>query len=421
MLRKFCVLLLPFTLFFFCQSAAFAKIELSYSSPPTEIKQDESFSMDVTLSGVDPNAEYYLRGVFYKPESTQYFGFTQNNESSWNSDSSAYTKFYKVTGNGTKQVSFKVDPSSSYFSPNSNYLFKVGRYTSAGSLTWSEQAPAIITVKAILTPTPMPTASPLPNSILTATPSPTITTIPTNSIKLSEIMACPNDDQGEWVELSNNTGSNINLQNWKIKDSTDTHTTEFNTSISAFGYVVVRISSAILNNSGDSVRLFSDQNVLMDQMSYLNCQSGTSVIFINGSWQVTQQITQGTTNVLLSPTTPTPSPTTDESNEDKTVIEEHSASTSDQESTTTENWLNEKYTGEIASLSATVQQEATAESAPIVTISENTPQQPFKKPFLSLATSFLLAGCSYVFSAAILGQRWYNLTSYVLTSVPPSA
>lgn len=84
--------------------------------------------------------------------------------------------------------------------------------------------------------------------------------------------------QGEWVELYNNSTEAVDLTGWYIRDATDgdgnkTNITALNTApasttIAGKGWLVVYMNKAILNNTGDTVRLFNDGDVLVDSHSY---------------------------------------------------------------------------------------------------------------------------------------------------------
>ncbi|MEO8581283.1 MAG: lamin tail domain-containing protein [Patescibacteria group bacterium] len=421
------LILYVFLLLFF-PAAAFAKIELTYSAPPAETDVDHPFTLDVTLSGADQTAEYYIRGVFYKQNTTQYFGLTQNNDGNWQTDTNLVTQFYKITGNGTNTITFKPDTHSSDLIPNTSYFFKVGRYTPGGSLTWSEQTPAVVFLSAAITPTPFVTVAVNPSPTPSTPPVVTPTAVPTSyinpsSIIISEVMACPNKDEGEWVELFNSSDSNQTIHNWKIKDSIDTHNIDVSSTISAHSYLVVHISSAILNNAGDSVRLFTDQNVLNSQMSYIDCQDGTSFILVDGSWQATQTVTPGSTNIFTP--VDTPAPTTDASPSPTLFISETVSEIPILENTVDID-LNDLFD---ESLIASDSTEMSSESAAILP-QESTPETKIKitsqqteKPHnsvFSASTAFLLGGGSYVLSAALLAQRWYNLSLYAVTAISSS-
>lgn len=84
--------------------------------------------------------------------------------------------------------------------------------------------------------------------------------------------------QGEWVELYNNSTEAVDLTGWYLRDSTPgdgnkTDITTFNTApatttITGKGWLVVYMNQAIYNNTGDTVRLFNDDHVLVDSHSY---------------------------------------------------------------------------------------------------------------------------------------------------------
>ena len=84
--------------------------------------------------------------------------------------------------------------------------------------------------------------------------------------------------QGEWVELYNNSTEAVDLAGWYLRDSTDgdgnkTNITALNTApasttIAGKSWLVIYMNDAIYNNTGDTVRLFDDENVLVDSHSY---------------------------------------------------------------------------------------------------------------------------------------------------------
>ena len=109
------------------------------------------------------------------------------------------------------------------------------------------------------------------------------------AIVLNEIMYNPVGDEGasmpngEWVELYNNSDATIDVAGWKIKDlvnntitvSTTNSDNNLNTadsgetSVPAHGWLVVyRNGSAYFNNSGDTLYLLNNLNVLMDSHAY---------------------------------------------------------------------------------------------------------------------------------------------------------
>jgi len=88
----------------------------------------------------------------------------------------------------------------------------------------------------------------------------------------------------DWVELYNNSGAALNITNWKVKFGTDTYTIPSYT-IPANSYVVVAERDSLLNinyptvpyvgptnfglqNSSESIKVFDNNNVLIDEVSY---------------------------------------------------------------------------------------------------------------------------------------------------------
>jgi hypothetical protein len=392
-----------------------AKIELSFSSPPSEIKGDESFSIDVTISGAEESSEYYIRGVFYKPNTTKYFGFTQNNVGEWHSEQTQYIHFFKITGNSTEQILFKPDTDSAFYEPNTGYLFKIGRYTPGGSLTWTDQSPAVITIKS---DQPLSTPTPALTPFSSSTPLPTATPIVNTDlsvIQLSEVMACPSEDS-EWIELFNSSDHPVTLQNLKIKDNTDSRSIDVSTTINAHGYFVLRLSSSILNNAGDSVRLFSPQGVLLAQMSYTDCQAGTSFIQENNTWQATTDITPGSANRFLPLASGSVSLTELPEVHDEETLS--TASVLSQSSNTIslsapEIEIKDRRIASESAIYINTLEKGTELNPTAYTLAETETKRHF-----SLSNAFLLAGGSYVLSATLLAQKWYNLSLYAVAPFP---
>lgn len=152
---------------------------ITISGLPSSIDQSTETQADLLLicSGC---GDSYMRGVFY-PGNTNYFGFTQNNSDDWvalDSDRSKYFKIAKtdlIDSSWSGKIKFKPDLSDqSYLGPG-EYLFKVGRYTSAtdASADWSNELAIKITG-----PTPLPTSTPSPTPAPTPIPTPTKTPTP---------------------------------------------------------------------------------------------------------------------------------------------------------------------------------------------------------------------------------------------------
>ena len=103
---------------------------------------------------------------------------------------------------------------------------------------------------------------------------------------INEIMYNSPGADEEWVELFNNTGASIDLENWKLIDSDASHTPIIIPSgynVADGGYFTIAVATDgnfpftpdydgtgnfALNNSGDVVRLYNDDGILIDIVSY---------------------------------------------------------------------------------------------------------------------------------------------------------
>lgn len=162
------------------------------SSLPSSINSDQSISTNVQITGLTSNTKYYLKGAFFKKDSTNYFGYTKFNND-WIKNSTTYSSQYSFTsdnsGNFSTTLEVKPDSEDSGLSGSGSYQFKVGRYNSGGTgLTWSNEHSLNINVipsstsQTSTTKTPSPTPSPL------KTPTPNNKVASNSSISKSTII-----------------------------------------------------------------------------------------------------------------------------------------------------------------------------------------------------------------------------------------
>ncbi len=115
-----------------------------------------------------------------------------------------------------------------------------------------------------------------------------------NDVVINELMYAPNPDEPEWIELFNNTSSNINLKGWQISDNTTTTTiSNENIFINSGSFVVLSEDSTIfnfydipvsvivlnlpsLNNSGDDITIKDSLGIKLDSVSYSPDWGGNS-------------------------------------------------------------------------------------------------------------------------------------------------
>lgn len=86
---------------------------------------------------------------------------------------------------------------------------------------------------------------------------------------------------GEWVELYNNGNVAIDIKDWYLADESGgagntqavvglTNTQPATTTIPAHGWLVIYFNKPVLNNTGDSIFLYTDGGVLVDSYTYDN-------------------------------------------------------------------------------------------------------------------------------------------------------
>lgn len=133
-----------------------------------------------------------------------------------------------------------------------------------------------------------------------------------SDIVINEIFANPENEDDEFLELYNNTDSEINLSGWIFSDLVKNYTIA-DAKISPKGFLVLEksLTGIALNNSSEKVSLIDSNGNQVDSFSYESTTENTSLSrspdgagdFNNGT-----NVTKGTNNA--SAPTPTPTPTT---------------------------------------------------------------------------------------------------------------
>lgn len=125
-------------------------------------------------------------------------------------------------------------------------------------------------------------------------------------IIINEILPNPEgtDAEGEWVEIKNSGEEKVNLLNWKLDDAEGgSKPYTFNSDIwleAGMFYAVDRVDSGLaLNNSVDAVRLFNDNNEIIDEIEYEKVIEGESYSRgENGKMFWTTVLTPGQENII---------------------------------------------------------------------------------------------------------------------------
>ncbi len=127
---------------------------------------------------------------------------------------------------------------------------------------------------------PSPTLAPSPTLSPTVTihPSPTVVVLAEqdfNAIEITEVVACPNTNEREWIELYNTGETTVSLQNWYISDAQGNHEL-LHGAILSKSFFIIDWDRAILNNQGDSISLFTNTDQLLLTLQIPPCTLGTS-------------------------------------------------------------------------------------------------------------------------------------------------
>jgi len=107
---------------------------------------------------------------------------------------------------------------------------------------------------------------------------------------INEVLPDPPSGEIEWVEIYNPSTESAVLNNWRIRDYTDSNSTIFSATLPANSFLKIGNSHAFFNNSSsDYARLFDDQNKLIDQQPLKSVPDHQSFSRqSNGSWCLTE-------------------------------------------------------------------------------------------------------------------------------------
>ena len=174
-----CVLCGLLAAFFLTPQKAAASRNITISADKTVLNGYDEMTVTVSsMSGFTDGETIYIKGAFYKDGSTNYFGYTKNNDT-WikNGDTTVNQKQVQI-GNWDQKLVIQSDFSDSGYVGEGDYKLKVGFYytTSGGSVSsvnWSTNSLDITINDPDPTPTSLPTSTPVPTSTPKPTPTPT--------------------------------------------------------------------------------------------------------------------------------------------------------------------------------------------------------------------------------------------------------
>lgn len=167
----------------------------SITDPNNEVEMDVLINIDVT-----DGTKYFLRGVFFRENSSNYCGYTWNG-SNWfsgpYSSNDGWKNFPSIQiASNTAQMKLKAKLNSddSGCKETGTYNFKVQRFTESGSGNFDTQNQLTLNVSLpTQTPTPSPSSTPEPTQKPSSTPNPT-TQKPTPTKTLTPTKPSPTKD-----------------------------------------------------------------------------------------------------------------------------------------------------------------------------------------------------------------------------------
>jgi len=125
------------------------------------------------------------------------------------------------------------------------------------------------------------------------------------NIIFSEILPSPDgpDSENEFIEIFNNNDFDVDLNDWKIKDSIGgiaTYTFPINTIIKSKGYLaVLRPETKItLNNDADNLDLIQPNNAIIDTVSYEKAPRAQSYNLTSSGWFWSEKPTPENDNII---------------------------------------------------------------------------------------------------------------------------
>lgn len=160
---------------------------ITISVSPDQLTGDEPLTITASPSGFTEGETVYIKGAFFAPGSTNYFGFSRVGDASWVKNiETALTQPKVIMGLWNNYLSVKNDISDSGYLGEGEYSLKLGFYYVTGGnalspVQWSTNSVTVVLREPPPTPTEVPTATPTctPSPVPTATLSPTKTPSPT--------------------------------------------------------------------------------------------------------------------------------------------------------------------------------------------------------------------------------------------------
>ncbi len=182
-MRKF--LFLIFLASLFLTQTTFAARSISITSDKVSLFGDDEMNISASVSGFTTGEKIYIKSAFYQDGSTNYFGFTKNNDSWIKNGASSSDQRQVEIGSWDNKLVSKVDFSDTGYKGKGSYKFKLGFYytTSGGNLSSVNWSDSISVDLDSPNPTDTPTKTVAPQAVSKAV----AIAAPTSTLKITSI------------------------------------------------------------------------------------------------------------------------------------------------------------------------------------------------------------------------------------------
>ncbi len=125
------------------------------------------------------------------------------------------------------------------------------------------------------------------------------------NIFINEILPSPEgpDAENEWIEIFNENNFEVDLSDWKIRDTigkTNTYIIPQGTGLNSFGFLILRRleTKITLQNSGDGLELLNPEGRIVHKVEYSKAPKSHSFNRIPTGWSWSLTLTPGKENII---------------------------------------------------------------------------------------------------------------------------
>lgn len=156
-----------------------------------------------------------------------------------------------------------------------------------GEWSWDDPSPGL--------PTPNHTYS----FSVRAFPKPNLSDTPISvMLELTQINACPASGSSESLTLMNPTDTLVSIENWRVVDASDRSAALDGGELAPHSSTQLSWDQSLLNNSGDTLRIYDDGDRVLLEAEYASCRMGEPLEFDGVVWRPISE-DQAAQNVTL--------------------------------------------------------------------------------------------------------------------------